>query len=157
MSDREEIRGCVILKKLHYDVDDHTWLQVNDDGTVTAGMTDVAQNMAGPILHARVKKVGTVRDKGRPLGTVESSKWVGPVKSPITGEIIEVNEKLDADPQLINRSPYTNGWIAKMNPSNLDAELDAMTTGDEAVEAYREKIENEDIKACEHVEGFEEG
>lgn len=156
MSDREEIRGCVILKDLHYSVDDHTWLQINDDGTVTVGMTDVAQNMAGPILHAKVKKVGATRAKGKPLGTVESSKWVGPVKSPISGDIVEVNEKLAGDPKLINRSPYKNGWILKLKPTNLDAELAEMMTGDDAVTAYREKIEKEDIKACDHVEGFED-
>ncbi|MFQ5706712.1 MAG: glycine cleavage system protein GcvH [bacterium] len=156
MSERAEIRGCVILKKLHYAVEDHTWAQVNDDGTVTVGMTDVAQNMAGPILHARVKKVGTARPKGRPLATVESSKWVGPVKTPISGEIVEVNEKLSEDAQLINSSPYKQGWLLKLKPANLDEELQDMVTGDAAVEAYRQKIEKEDIKACEHVEGFED-
>ncbi|RMH83785.1 MAG: glycine cleavage system protein GcvH [Calditrichaeota bacterium] len=156
MADREEIRGCVILKHLYYAVDDHTWAQPNDDGTVTVGMTDVAQNLAGPILHARVKKVGTTRAKGKPIGTVESSKWVGPVKTPISGEIVEVNEALASDPQLLNRSPYKKGWIVKLKPSNLDEELKELHTGDDAVQAYREKIEKEDIKACEHLEGFED-
>lgn len=156
MSDREEIRGCVILKNLYYAVDDHSWIKVNDDGTVTAGMTDVAQNMAGPILHARTKKVGTVRGKGKPLATVESSKWVGPVKSPVSGEIIAVNEKLGEDAQLINRSPYKQGWLVKLKPTSLDEDLQAMVTGESAIDAYREKIEKEDLKTCEHVEGFED-
>lgn len=155
MSDREEIRGCVILKNLYYLVDDHTWLTVNDDATVTVGMTDVAQNMAGPILHAKAKKVGTFREKGKPLATVESSKWVGPLKSPVSGEITEINEGVVRDAQAINRSPYKDGWIMKLKPSKLDEELKHMLTGDEAVQAYREKIEKEDLKVCEHVEGFE--
>lgn len=156
MADREEIRGCVILKDLYYSVDDHTWVMVNDDGTVTVGMTDVAQNMAGPVLHARIKKVGTKRVKGKPLGTVESSKWVGPVKTPVSGEIVEINDAVVSDPQLLNRSPYKKGWIAKLKPDNLDEELKELLSGDAAVDAYREKIEREDIKACEHVEGFED-
>jgi len=155
MPESEEIRGCLIRKDLYYAVDDHTWVQVNDDGTVTVGMTDVAQNMAGPILHVKTKSVGTVRPKGRPVATVESGKWVGPVKTPISGEIVEVNEQLAQDPKLVNRSPYRNGWIVRIRPTNLDAELVEMITGDQAVQAYREKIEKEDIKACEHVEGFE--
>jgi glycine cleavage system H protein len=155
MSEKEEIRGCVILKELHYAVDDHTWVRLNDDGTVTLGMTDVAQNMAGPILHVKIKSVGTVRSKGRPVATVESGKWVGPVKTPISGEIVEVNEKLVQDPRLANRSPYKEGWIVRLKPSNLDEEIAELRTGDEAVEAYREKIEKEDIKTCEHVDGFE--
>ncbi|MCI0443726.1 glycine cleavage system protein GcvH [bacterium] len=155
MSEREEIRGCVILKDLHYSVDDHAWITVNADGTVTVGMTDVAQNMAGPVLHAKAKKAGTVREKGKPLATIESSKWVGPLKSPVSGEIVEINERVAADANLINRSPYKDGWIIKMKPSKLDEELNGLVTGDAAVQAYRDKIEKEDLKTCEHVEGFE--
>ena len=156
MSEREEIRGCVILKNLHYAVEDHSWASVNDDGTVTVGMTDVAQNMAGVILHAKTKKVGVTRTKGRPIATVESSKWVGPVKTPLSGEIVEVNDEVAKDAELINRSPYKKGWLVKLNPTNLDAEIAEMVTGDSAVQAYRDKIEKEDLKICEHVEGFED-
>lgn len=154
-SPNPEVRGCVLPLHLHYSVKDHTWVAVNDDGTVTVGMTDVAQNLAGPLLHAKPKKAGTDRKRGKPVATVESSKWVGPVKSPITGEIVEVNAALEQDAKLINRSPYKAGWIVKMKPSDLDGDLAEMATGQAAVDAYRARIEAEDIKACEHVEGFE--
>lgn len=155
MSENPEVRGCILPLDLHYSVVDHTWIRVHDDKTVTVGMTDVAQNLAGALLHAKPKKVGTVRKKGKPLATVESSKWVGPVKSPLSGEVIAVNEELAGDATLVNRSPYKAGWIVKMQPTDLDAELAGMFTGQEAVDKYRERIEAEDIKACEHVEGFE--
>jgi glycine cleavage system H protein len=155
MPDKEEIRGCAIRKDLYYRVEDHTWVKVNDDGTVLVGMTDVAQNMAGPLLHAKAKSAGTKRDKGKPIATVESGKWVGPVKSPLSGEVIEVNPKVAQDAKLINQSPYNEGWIVKIKPANLQAELAEMLTGEAAVEAYRQKIEKEDLKACVHVEGFE--
>lgn len=155
MSDREEIRGCVILKDLHYSVEDHTWIRLNDDGTVTVGMTDIAQSMAGPILHAKTKKVGLERQKGKPLATVESGKWVGPIKSPVSGEIVEVNEALAGDARLINRSPYKDGWVLRMKPSSLDEDMKTMCTGDEAVAKYKKRIEDEDLKACDHIEGFD--
>lgn len=155
MSDHPEVRGCVLPLDLHYSVTDHTWVRVHDDGTVSIGMTDVAQNLAGPLLHAKPKKAGRKRPRGKPVATVESSKWVGPVKSPISGEIVEANAELAGDAQLINRSPYKAGWIIKMQPADLDAELADMLTGQAAVDAYRERIEKEDIKACEHIEGFE--
>lgn len=155
MPDHPEVRGCVLPLHLHYSVTDHTWVSFGDDGVATIGMTDVAQNLAGPILHAKPKKVGTVRKKGKPLATVESSKWVGPVKSPISGEIVAVNEDLAGDATLINRSPYKAGWIVRMKPTALDAEKGGLMTGEAAVEAYRKRIEDEDLKACEHVEGFE--
>lgn len=149
----EKINGCVILKNLHYVVEDNTWIETNDDGTITVGMTDIAQNLAGPILHARAKKPGTARKKGRPIATVESGKWVGPIKSPVTGEIVAVNESLATDAQLLNRSPYRDGWVVKMKPENLEEEMRAMVTGDEAVEKYKTKIETEGLKACDHIEG----
>jgi len=149
----ESINGCIILKDLYYSVEDNTWIKVNDDGTVTVGMTDIAQNLAGPILHAKAKGAGTDRKKGKPIATVESGKWVGPVKSPISGTIVELNEKLAADAQIINRSPYRDGWVVKMKPEGLDEELKGLVTGDAAVEAYKEKITRDNIKACTHIEG----
>ena len=155
MADHPEVRGCVLPLDLYYSVGDHTWVRVNDDGTATVGMTDVAQNLAGPVLHAKPKKVGAKRPRGKPVATVESSKWVGPVKSPISGEIVEINDALASDATLINRSPYKNGWIVRMQPSAFDDEVADLLTGQAAVDAYRERIEREDLKACEHVEGFE--
>ena len=155
MSETPEVRGCVVPLSLFYSVGDHTWAQMNEDGTVTVGMTDVAQNLAGPLLHAKPKKVGAVRARGKPLATVESSKWVGPVKSPLSGEIVAVNEELAANAGIINQSPYRAGWIVRMKPTNLEAEMGQLLTGQAAVDAYRARIESEDIKACEHIEGFE--
>ncbi|MBK8490927.1 MAG: glycine cleavage system protein GcvH [Saprospirales bacterium] len=151
----EKINECVILKNLYYSVQDNTWVRVNDDGTVTIGMTDVAQSLAGPILHARPKKPGVSREKGKPIATVESGKWVGPVKSPMTGEIVEVNENLENNAQLVNKSPYQNGWILKMKPVNLEEDLKDLLTGDAAVEAYRAKIDQDGV-TCTHIEGTDE-
>jgi len=153
MSESSEVRGCIIPLRLHYNVAENTWVDVNDDGTVTIGMTDIAQNLAGPLLHAKPKKVGATRKKGKPVATVESSKWVGPVKSPMTGEIIAINEELASDATIVNSSPYEGGWIVKMKPSDFDAEMAELLTGDAAVEAYRVRIETEDIKACMKIEG----
>ena len=155
MADHPEVRGCVLPLDLYYSVGDHTWVRVHDDGTATVGMTDVAQNLAGPVLHAKPKKVGATRPRGKPVATVASSKWVGPVKSPISGEIIEINEALAGEATLINKSPYKNGWIVKMKPSAFDDEGKELLTGQAAVDSYKERIEREDLKACDHVEGFE--
>lgn len=149
----EKVNGCVILKDLYYNVDNNTWIRVIDDSTVAVGMTDVAQNLAGPLLHAKTKKVGTVRKLGKPIATVESGKYVGPVKSPVTGEITKVNEALAGDAGLINRSPYNSGWIVEMKADSLSDELNNLVSGDDAVAAYKEKIERDNIQACEQIEG----
>ncbi len=150
------VNNCNLPEGLHYWPEKHVWVKIEEDGSLRIGMTDVAQNMAGSILHAKIKKVGVIRAKGRPIATVESSKWVGPVKTPLSGEIVEVNDEVAKDAELINRSPYKKGWLVKLNPTNLDAEIAEMLTGDSAVQAYRDKIEKEDLKTCEHVEGFED-
>ena len=155
MTETEEMRGCILPKKLYYRIDDHTWIKVGDDGTIWVGMTDVAQSMAGPLLHVKSRGAGTKRDKGKPLATVESAKWVGPVKSPVTGEIIEVNPKVAQDAGIVNQSPYAQGWIVRMKPADLPADMAEMLTGDAAVEAYRQKIDRDKLKTCVHVEGFE--
>jgi glycine cleavage system H protein len=155
MADYGDIKNCFFPLDLYYRVEENTWLRVNDDGTITVGMTDVAQSLAGSILHATPQKVGRTRKKGKPIAIVESSKWVGPVKSPVTGEIIESNDAVKKDPGLINKSPYKAGWIVKMKPENLNAELADMVTGQAAVDAYKNKIETENIDACVHCEGYE--
>ena len=150
MSETVKIGKCIIQTDLHYLVEDHSWVRFNDDGTVTVGITDVAENMAGPILHVYPRKKG-MRQKGQSLATIESGKWVGPLKSPITGEIVEANAVLDKDPGIVNRSPYGDGWIARMKPSKLDEEKAAFVTGDAAVEAYRKRIEEQNMRACAEV------
>ena len=155
MSENGEVNNCLFPKNLYYRVEDNTWLQKNDDGTVTIGMTDMAQTLAGSILHATPKKVGQKRPKGKPIAVVESSKWVGPVKSPVSGEIVESNDSVKETPALINKSPYKQGWIVKIKPDNLDGDLAELLTGDPAVEAYRKKVEESNLEACVHCEGFE--
>jgi len=150
MSETVKIGKCIIQTDLHYLVEDHSWARFNDDGTVTVGITDVAENMAGPILHVYPRKKG-MRQKGQSLATIESGKWVGPLKSPITGEILEANAALDKDPGIVNRSPYGDGWIARMKPSKLDEEKSAFVTGDAAVEAYRKRIDEQNMRACAEV------
>ena len=147
----EKVKGCVILKDLHYNINNNTWIRVIDDSTVVVGMTDIAQSLAGALLHAKTKSPGTARRLGKPIATVESGKYVGPVKSPVTGEITKVNEALAGDAGLINRSPYNDGWIVEMKADNLSAELGDMVTGDDAVTAYTEKIEQDGIE-CAGVE-----
>lgn len=148
----EKVKGCVILRDLHYNINNNTWIRVIDDSTVVVGMTDIAQSLAGALLHAKTKSPGTARRLGKPIATVESGKYVGPVKSPVTGEITKVNEALAGDAGLINRSPYNDGWIVEMKADNLSVELEDMVTGEAAVAAYSEKIEQDGIE-CAGVEG----
>lgn len=143
------VSNCDIPEDLYYLVEKHVWARY-EDGLVTVGLTDVAQNLAKGIISVTPKAVGKKVARGRSVATVESSKWVGPVPSPVNGEIIEVNQAVLSDPGNVNREPYGGGWIARVRPDDWDTEVAELKTGDEGVEAYRAFLEQEGITCAEH-------
>lgn len=139
------IRGCNIPEDRHYWVDKHAWARLEADGNVTIGITDVAQNMAKGIVNVTPKEAGRTVQKGKSAGTLESGKWVGPVTSPVTGEIVEVNEAVKATPALINTDPYNEGWFVKIKPTDWAGESAALLTGEAAVAAYQKFMEEQNL------------
>ncbi|HIQ48224.1 MAG TPA: glycine cleavage system protein H [Aquifex aeolicus] len=145
----EEYRGCVIPEDLYYDIENQVWFRVNEDGTVTVGVTDIGQARAGKIINIRIKAPGKHIKKGKPVASLESGKWAGPVPADIEGEVVERNEKLFDKPDLINEDPYGEGWIAKLKPANLERDLQDLVTGEEAIKKLKEYIEREDVNCGE--------
>lgn len=140
-----EVRGCNIPEDLYYWPEKHIWVRLEDAGTLLIGVTDVAQNLAKTILNAQAKDVGRSVKKGRSLGTVESSKWVGPVTTPVTGEVLEANPLLATDPTVINRDPYGEGWFVRLAPADWESESRDLVTGPDGVAAYEAFLEAEGI------------
>jgi glycine cleavage system H protein len=139
------VRGCSIPEDRYYWVEKHVWARLEADGTVTIGITDVAQNMAKGIVNATPKDAGRTVQKGKSAGTLESGKWVGPVTSPITGEIAVVNETMKAKPSLINSDPYGEGWFVRVKPTDWAGESVSLMTGDAAVAAYQKFMEEQNL------------
>lgn len=139
------VRGCSIPEDRYYWVDKHVWARLEIDDTVTIGITDVAQNMAKGIVNATPKDVGRTVQKGKSAGTLESGKWVGPVTSPVTGEIVQVNEMMKGKPSLINSDPYGEGWFVRVKPTDWAGESAALVTGDAAVAAYQKFMEEQGL------------
>ena len=140
-----EVQGCELPEDLYYDVEKDTWAKPLGNNIIMLGMTDVAQTQAGKILHVTFKKIGSLVQRRGNTATIESGKWVGPVPSPVAGEIVEVNEALLKDPLLLNISPYKDAWVSKVKASDL-SELKNLLTGKGALEKYREKIIKEQIQ-----------
>ena len=138
------VSNCNLPEDLYYVVEKHVWAS-HDDGVVTVGLTDVAQNLAKGIISVSPKKVGRRVEAGKSVATVESSKWVGPVPCPVAGEIIEDNDAAVADPGIVNREPYGAGWIAKVRPDDWAAESGALATGEAGIAAYAAFLEKEGI------------
>lgn len=143
------VNGCNLPEDLYYLVEKHVWTRPTDAGLVTIGINDVAQNLAGSIVACTPKKVGRTVPRGQSVATIESSKWVGPVPSPVSGEIAEVNESVRRNPGILNQDPYDAGWLVRLKPSNWVAERTELVTGSEGLEAYRAFLDREGIRCGE--------
>lgn len=139
-------RGCAIPEEYLYDVELNVWVRIEDEGTALLGMTDVAQTMCGKIVSISFKPVGTETRRGRTLAVIESAKWVGPFRSPLSGEVVATNgAAFDADGLIANRDPYGAGWLVRLAPSALDEEREALVDGRRAFGLYQEIIDRDEI------------
>ena len=116
-------------------LDSHEWAR-DDDGVVTVGISNHAQELLGDIVYVELPQIGSSVSQKDGVAIVESVKAASDVYSPLTGEIVEINEKLSDNPEIINSSPYEDGWFFKVKPQNIN-ELDEMLDSD----AYRKLSE----------------
>ena len=98
---------------------EHEWVRLDGDNA-TIGITDYAQNALGDIVYVELPKVGATIEQFANIGVVESVKAVSDLFTPISGEVVEVNGALEADPAAVNREPYAAGWLFKVRVSNRD-------------------------------------
>ena len=110
---------------------DHMWVKVEGD-KVRIGYNDWAQKAAGKLLSLKTKRPGAPVEAGKTLGSIESGKWVGSLKVPVSGEIAQLNEDVLKAPSLINSDPYGKGWVAIIKPSKLQDELKTLISGKDA-------------------------
>lgn len=101
----------------------HEWARVEEDGTVTIGITQHAQDALGDVVYVETPEVGSNVNAGEEAGVVESVKAASDIYSPVSGEVIAINEALVDAPETVNESPYDDGWFFKVKPSDL-SELD---------------------------------
>jgi glycine cleavage system H protein len=107
---------------------DHEWIQLNEDGTATIGITDFAQSELGDIVYVEVNTVGQTLASEAVFGTVEAVKTVSDLFLPVAGKILEVNSTLNNTPEQVNQDPYGSGWMVKIqvnNPADVAQLMDA--------------------------------
>ncbi len=92
----------------------HEWVRTTEDGIVRIGVTDHAQQQLGDVVFVQLPDVGDTFSAGDSMGEVESTKSVSDIYVPIGGEVVAVNEQLDQSPELVNSSPYGDGWIVEV-------------------------------------------
>jgi len=97
---------------------DHEWIRIEGDIAII-GITDFAQSELGDIVYVEIETVGETVAQEAIFGTVEAVKTVSDLFMPLTGEVLEINPKLDGDPELVNKDPYGDGWMVKIKISDL--------------------------------------
>lgn len=116
----------------------HEWARLEEDGSVTVGITDHAQNALGDVVFVELPEVGTDLNAGQEAGVVESVKAASDIYAPISGRVIAINELLEETPETINGDPYHEGWFFRLEPTDA-AELDDLLSAD----AYQEQCDDE--------------
>ena len=124
-------------RELHY-TESHEWVRLENDDTVVIGITEHAQHQLGDLVFVELPDMQLVLEQGDEMSVVESVKTAADVYSPISGEVIAVNQQLESRPELINEDPYGEGWICRIKPHDLE-ELDELLDADE----YEEKVSEE--------------
>ena len=103
----------------------HEWARLEEDGTVTIGISDHAQEALGDVVFVELPDVGDTLAAGGEAGVVESVKAASDIYAPVGGEVIAVNEQLEDEPETVNSDPYNDGWFFKLQPTDT-AELEAL-------------------------------
>lgn len=115
----------------------HEWARM-EDGEVVVGISDYAQSTLSDVVYVELPEVGEQVTKGDQLGVVESVKAAGDVYAPVSGEVTAVNTALEDAPELVNQSPFDEGWLVKIEPSDA-GEWDSLLD----VDAYKQVVEEE--------------
>ncbi len=117
--------------------EEHEWVLVEGD-VVAIGITDFAQDQLGDVVFVELPEVGDTVEAGSTFGVVESVKAVSDVYAPVSGEVVEINEELPDEPEVLNTSPYEDGWMIKVKLADLSSLDDLMD-----VKAYQEFVEKD--------------
>lgn len=108
----------------------HEWLRLEDDGTITVGITDHAQEALGDVVFVELPDVGDTIALDDEIAVVESVKAASDVYAPLSGEVVAINEALEDDPETINSDPYGDGWLYRMKADNMD-DYEALMSAEE--------------------------
>ena len=101
--------------------EEHEYVRTKGDGVVEVGITDYAQGELGDVVYVELPSVGTKLGKHDVFGTIEAVKAVSELFSPLAGEVVEVNGRLDGEPALVNSDPYGDGWMIRIRPDDESA------------------------------------
>ncbi len=134
-----KVQGYEVPEGLYYSKE---WMWVKVEGSkVRVGVTDYAQKQLNEVVFAELPKAGDEAMRGEPFGTVESVKSVSDLVAPVSGKIVEVNSKVNSNPEVLNQDPYNEGWIIIVSPTNLTDDLKTLMNFEQSAEWHKKLAE----------------
>ena len=130
---------CEFPEDVLYDFENNVWVRL-DGKRVIVGITSVYASLAGKLKEVKFKPVGSILAKGQSVATIESVRYFGAVRTPVSGQLAEINSALDVKPKLANDSPYTDGWFAKIESNVLEKEVSQLSRVNESQERIKSQI-----------------
>jgi len=134
-----QIDNCEFPENVLYDLENNAWVRI-DQKRATLGITSVHAALAGKLKEVKLKPTGSKMQRGQSVATIESVKYFGVVRTPLSGTIIEINADLEKQPKLANDFPYDRGWFLKIEPARLSEEAKLLFAPEDVEEKIRSQI-----------------
>lgn len=142
MSEEHNVRGFKVRLDRAYHLESHLWVQPCEGGAVRIGMDPLGLETSGTLAQLDFADVGTIVARGEPFGTLEAEKFVGPLRSPLSGMITACNIEAMTRPSTCERDPYGEGWFIELMPFDAEGEQDQLIEGTvSVVAAFAAKVE----------------
>jgi len=149
------IDNCNFPDNLLYDPDNFVWVDVSNENSIKIGIIPILSSIAGKLQSIRLKKNGTNIEKGKSLGSLESLKYFGIVRSPISGKIETGNNRIIEKPKLVNDSPYEQGWFVTIYPTNLENELKYLNNANQCREQFKIIVKDLNVRCFKYFPDYE--
>jgi len=143
-----------IPKDLHYS-EHNSWAEL-ENSSIRVGVSDFFQILLGDITFVELPSLGEFIQSSKEIGSVESIKAVLDIYSPISGKVIGINPKVQESPDIVNRSPYEQGWLLQIEPTNLGKDLERLLNAERYLEYVKSQIEEERKRRAEKEKILEE-
>ncbi len=134
------VESCEFPDDLLYDADGLVWVRPEPTGEVALGVTSLHAALAGRLTKVEARRVGTSYDRGRSVGTLESIRYFGSIRTPVRGTLVAVNATVLSSPKVLSETPYTEGWFARMRPADWEADRETLRTVPQSRDAFAAQI-----------------
>ncbi len=149
------IDNCNFPDNLLYDPDNFVWLDTSNADSIKIGIIPILSFISGKIKTIKLKQVNSSIEKGKSIGSIESLKYFGIIRSPINGKITEINVALQSKPKQVNDNPYDLGWLVKIIPSNLETDLKNLRSINESQIHFKSLIDEFHVRCFRAYPDYE--